>query len=148
MAAHMELFSPQIIERRTPPSGDVEEAVDRVLEHYEEAGDLVMRLLALESRHPALQPFLQAGRRVHRDVTARIYAPWLVDLTDAQRRRAIDALVIATDLYTWKLLRRDMGRSREETRLAMLRLVVAALQTPWTERPAIPPANGGPPDDA
>jgi hypothetical protein len=35
--------------------------------------------------------------------------------------------VIATDVYTWKLLRRDMGRSAQQTRLVMRALVAAAL---------------------
>jgi hypothetical protein len=37
-------------------------------------------------------------------------------------------LVVATDVYTWKLLRRDQGLSRDETVAAMLRIVQALLE--------------------
>jgi hypothetical protein len=37
--------------------------------------------------------------------------------------------VIATDVYTWKLLRRDMGRSVKETRGTVLALIQAALNS-------------------
>ena len=37
-------------------------------------------------------------------------------------------LVVATDVYTWKLLRRDQGLSRDETAAAMLRIVEALLE--------------------
>jgi hypothetical protein len=52
----------------------------------------------------------------------------------------LDALVIATDVYAWKLLRRDMGRSRDATAAtieSMIRALLAdpsVLQTPEGER--------------
>jgi hypothetical protein len=39
----------------------------------------------------------------------------------------LDALVAATDVYIWKLARRDMGRTREETGIILRRLVDAVL---------------------
>ena len=39
----------------------------------------------------------------------------------------LDMLVAATDVYLWKLVRRDMRRSRDETLLILRRLVDAAL---------------------
>ena len=40
----------------------------------------------------------------------------------------VPELVVATDVYTWKLLRRDQGLSRDETLAAMLRIVQALLE--------------------
>jgi hypothetical protein len=37
-------------------------------------------------------------------------------------------LVVATDVYTWKRLRRDQGLSRAQTTAAMLRIVEALLE--------------------
>ena len=86
-----------------------------------------MHNLAQESRQPALKPLIELGRREHRAITAETYAPWLDPLPDAQRTRVLDALVLATDLYTWKLVRRDMGRSIQETRTIIRGLVDAIL---------------------
>jgi hypothetical protein len=46
----------------------------------------------------------------------------------AARRRAIHALHAATDVFTWKLLRRDLHLSRTETERTMTDLVVGILR--------------------
>ena len=43
------------------------------------------------------------------------------------RRRVVNALHAATDVYTWKLLRRDLGVTRAETERTMVRLVDGTL---------------------
>jgi hypothetical protein len=43
------------------------------------------------------------------------------------RDEAIDLLVVATDVYTWKLLRHDRGLSRSATQERMRALVDAVL---------------------
>ena len=44
----------------------------------------------------------------------------------AKRRRSlIDELVCTCDVYTWKLLRRDLGRSRRQTEATILAMVTA-----------------------
>ena len=48
--------------------------------------------------------------------------------TPAARKRAVHALHAATDVYTWKLLRRDLGLSRTETEKTMADLVVGVLE--------------------
>jgi hypothetical protein len=47
----------------------------------------------------------------------------------ATRRRAINALHAATDVYTWKLLRRDLHLNREEATRTMIPLVRGVLDT-------------------
>lgn len=119
-------FVPSVaIDRDTPP-GDVAAAVERLSEIYEEWGDSVIRNLAQEPRHPALRRLLDLGRKRHRALTALTYAPWLDRLNEPERRRTLDALVAATDVYVWKLARRDMGRSRKDT-AAILRALVDAV---------------------
>jgi hypothetical protein len=46
----------------------------------------------------------------------------------------VDELVVATDVYAWKLLRRDRGLSRDETAAAIRRIVDALLTTERTRR--------------
>jgi hypothetical protein len=35
-------------------------------------------------------------------------------LSELERERQITRLIVATDIYTWKLLRRDFGKSQDE----------------------------------
>jgi AcrR family transcriptional regulator len=109
----------QITQRRyTPEPGDVRGAVEAVVDDYEITGDAVIRMLALEEKVPSLQPLLARGRHSHREwVETMFLAPELAP-----------ELVVATDVYTWKLLRRDQGLSRDETAAAMLRIVEALLE--------------------
>ena len=71
----------------------------------------MIRLLAEEPRHPTLTPMLDYGRARAPPWVAEVMAPWLDPLPPEVRERRLDALVVATDVYAWKLLRRDMGRS-------------------------------------
>jgi AcrR family transcriptional regulator len=127
LKAFAEDFIPAVGASRATPPGDVEAAIDRLVEVYEAWGDGVVRNLAQEERHPALKPLLDRGRAAHRAITEANYAPWVDRLSDPDRRRTLDALVAATDVYAWKLARRDMGRSREETVILLRRLVDAVL---------------------
>jgi len=123
----------QINESRATRPGDVERLVKNLIEDYEQTGDAVIRLLALELRHAALTEFLDVGRRWHRDWLAGLFADELAALDAAPRKRALDALVITTDVYTWKILRRDMARSvaaTEATMKCMLGATIAEFLTP------------------
>jgi hypothetical protein len=68
---------------------------------------------------PALQPLIDHGRAIHRSVTAEQFAPWLERLAGKAQRDLLDALVVVTDIYVWKLLRRDMGRSVKDAKAAV-----------------------------
>jgi len=104
--------------RYSPEPGDVRGALEVLMDDYEITGDTVIRMLALEERVPTLAPLLARGREGHRRwVETMFRAPKLVP-----------ELVVATDVYTWKLLRRDQGLSRDETAAAMLRIVNALLE--------------------
>ena len=89
-------------------------AVEAVVQHYENVGDMTFRLLAQEERHLALRPQLEFGRRSHRAWIAERFAPALEGLSAGDRERQITRLVVALDVYTWKLLRRDFGHSQNE----------------------------------
>jgi AcrR family transcriptional regulator len=98
-----------------------------VVDDYEGGGDAVIRMLALEERIPALREFLTAGRAGHRAWVEEAFADRLPAAGPA-RRSAIDLHVAVTDIYVWKLLRRDMGLSRADT-VRRMRTLVDALDT-------------------
>jgi hypothetical protein len=81
---------------------------------YEVSGDMVLRLLAQEGRYPAMTTLLDIGRRRHREWVETACAAALAARPAEARRRLLDQLVVATDVYTWKLLRRDMRHPAAE----------------------------------
>jgi AcrR family transcriptional regulator len=97
-----------------------------VVADYEAGGDAICRMLALEERVPALAPFLARGRTGHRAWVQEAFAAQLPPAGGPGRERAVNLHVLATDVTTWKLLRRDMGLSQPQT-VDHLRALVAAL---------------------
>jgi AcrR family transcriptional regulator len=96
--------------------------VARVVADYENGGDATIRMLALEERVPALGAFLAAGRAGHRAWVQEAFADRLPE-SGPEREQSVALHIAATDIYVWKLLRRDMGMSRTRTIEAMRRLV-------------------------
>jgi AcrR family transcriptional regulator len=127
LAEAVQIMGDQVSARRATPPGDIGRLVKNLFEDYEQTGDAVIRLLALEPRHAALTRFLEVGRRWHRDWVAGHFEVEVARLDVPARERALDALVIATDVYTWKLLRRDMGRSVSKARTTMNQLICATI---------------------
>jgi AcrR family transcriptional regulator len=127
LGSAVKIFAVQVNQRRASPPGDLEAATANLVADYEQTGDAVMRLLALEPRHPALKEVLNFGRAEHRRWVGEAFSVPLSGLGAGQRQRAIDLLVIATDIYTWKLARRDMGRSVEATAGLLNQLIRAVL---------------------
>lgn len=111
-------------QRGSVAPGDVEAAIAGLFEHYEAEGRLVLNLLAQESVDPAAGEHVQAGRAYHRAWVERCFGPCMASAD----RETVDALVAATDIYLWKLLRLDLGRSGKDTLAVIRRLVHAALE--------------------
>ena len=114
-------------ERRATPPGDLERLIRNLVDDYERTGNTIIRLLALEGRHATLHEQLSHARDRHRGWIAKAFAGDLEQLEARSQQALIDALVIATDVYTWKLLRRDMGRSVVATRDAIIGMIRSTL---------------------
>jgi AcrR family transcriptional regulator len=113
--------------RRDVAPGQALPAIAAVIRDYEASGDLIMRMLAQEDRHPAMRRITDVGRAGHRRWIGDVFAPW-IERAPRERREAMhDALVVATDLYVWKLVRRDMGRGTDALVRLMLQMIAAAL---------------------
>jgi AcrR family transcriptional regulator len=107
--------------------GDVAGAVRVVLRDYEDSGRQLLHMLGQEHRFPALSQLLDIGRRGHRRWVRMAFAPQLSGRSGAGRARIEDLLVVATDVYTWKLLRVDRGLSVKATGAAMTELCEAVV---------------------
>jgi len=113
--------------RRNMEPGDVMAAVRAVVTDYEEAGQQLLHMLAQEHRFPALSELLDLGRRGHRTWVRWAFSPQLGRRRGAKRTQLEDLLVVATDVYTWKLLRIDRRLSERATRAAMTELCEAVV---------------------
>jgi len=123
LAAAAEREVATVTRERTAPTGDTGAAVAVLVEHYEKYGDRVLRMLAAETAVPGVADLVEAGRAVHRDWCATAFAPALIGLRGATRRRRMAQLVAVCDVSTWHLLRRVGGLSRRETERALAELL-------------------------
>lgn len=110
---------------RSAPVGDAAAAVRTIVAFYDRMGEWSLMLQAQEHSDELSRQTVELARRVHREWVEEIFAPQLGDRRD--REEMVDLLVIATDVLTWKILRRDGGMSRAVTCDRMLRLVQAVL---------------------
>ncbi len=112
-------------QRGEAPVGDIAGVVENLVDHYEEWGDSVLRLLAQEDRVPAFRKATDAGRALHHEWVERTFAPLLAERAGEARERLLAELVAVCDVYFWKILSRDLGLSREQTELALRETIIA-----------------------
>ncbi len=117
----------EIMGRRTVAPGDIDAAIAVIVEDYDVAGDMVIRFLAQEDRIPAIRTITDFGRASHRGWVRATFAPYLDGLAPDQLEWRLDGLVTALDLWVWKLLRRDRGRSAQDVRAFMKTLVLGMI---------------------
>lgn len=114
----------RISAERRPIAEDVPSAIGALFDHYETRGDTVIRLLAQESFDERVTAVAAPGRAMHREWVERFLARAEGESTDA----LVDELVVVTDVYAWKLLRRDRGLSREQAQARVLDMTRAVLR--------------------
>jgi AcrR family transcriptional regulator len=124
-AAYRWWGSREISRRDAAPAGHFPKAVSNLFDHYEAHGTAILRMLSQEDRIPAVRQMTDRGRDYHRDWASRVFQPILAGLPPATRERRLAALVIATDVLVWKLLRRDMQFDRPHAERIVLEMIGA-----------------------
>ena len=128
-AAAAERFSADLAaSREGRATSDPESVVALLMEQFERSGDGNVRLALLHERIEAVRAGLERGRANHQGWLAEVFEDRLPS-DRAERRRTLAALHAATDVYTWKLLRRDLGHGRRATQRIMTDMVRAILDT-------------------
>jgi AcrR family transcriptional regulator len=130
VAAWRWTMAPEGARRDSAPPGDVGEAIRVLYDSYDKDGEAVLRLLTQEERIPAVHEMAEAGRGWHRAWVERTFEPLLDGLSGAERERRLVAMVVATDLLTWKLLRREMGLGRAAAEQIVAEMVTALKGAP------------------
>lgn len=118
--------------RSTVPARDelprtVGEAVATLVDDYEAIGDRVIGMLTEEHRVHGLEVVADEGRQRHREWVEAAFAEQLAHAPSRDRAATLMAVLAATDVYVWKLLRRDLGLDRKQAQIAIERLVTGAL---------------------
>ncbi|HEV3045919.1 MAG TPA: helix-turn-helix domain-containing protein [Solirubrobacteraceae bacterium] len=122
-AAFMHWGLNEISEREAAPVDDAREAIRVLFDRYETQGDAVLRQLSQEETIPAVRQMTDAGRAYHRHWARHTFAPLAAGLSGAARERRLTAIVTATDLLVWKLLRRDARLARAQAERVMLEMI-------------------------
>lgn len=104
--------------------GDVNSAISTLMQHYESESALILNLLEQANKDETFAKMAaERGRIYHREWVEYCFGP-LIEI----RQETLDALVAATDIYLYKLLRLDMGRSIKATKAVINRLVRGILE--------------------
>jgi AcrR family transcriptional regulator len=122
-AAYWRFGKQEVEQRDAAPVGQVKEAITVLFDRYELSGSAVLRMLAQEERNPAIRQLTDAGRAYHRTWAERTFAPLLHGLRGGARERRVAAIVVATDLLVWKILRHDMRLERENAEQIVAEMV-------------------------
>ena len=126
-AALDEMAAGGVYLKPTPP-GDIKAGVSAFFDIYETVGDLVLQRLSDERRRPGLKPSLDQGRENHRDGVKVIFAPQLEQRRGAARAELFNMLVVMTDVYVWKLLRRDMALTRPAAEAIVGKMIFSIIE--------------------
>ena len=127
LEATKEKMEREVQARRAVRPGDIVAAVDAIINDYEAAADIMLRIMAQEDRLAILKELTDYGRRQHREWVEASFAPQLKGLRPAEREWRLDGLVTSLDIYVWKILRIDRGRSPPEVARFMRNLVKGIL---------------------
>lgn len=115
--------------RNARPHRTWQEAVQALLQEYETNGDAVIRTLAIEHEFPAAARIAEHGREQHAQWCANVFSRALPRKNTAGYTSKLLAVRTATDIYLWKLLRRDLGHSLQKTGSVMIQLLQGVLKT-------------------
>jgi AcrR family transcriptional regulator len=119
----------QVFDQRWSVSaGDIDAAVENLLDHYENWGERSLRIGAwLDGGSPVLGKLSQMARQVHYDWVGYAFGPWLEDLEEPARSRRRAALIALCDVHTWRLLSHDLGLARPEAHATLTSAIEAVV---------------------
>ncbi|WP_194244325.1 TetR/AcrR family transcriptional regulator [Nonomuraea phyllanthi] len=119
-----DLIASQAAQTRQAPIGDVTAIAAALFDDYERNGDANVLWIAQVDRVPAISRAAAHARNQHRAWLEQVFADRLPAAGPA-RERALNLHYAATDVYLWKLWRRDLGLPREDSERAMRDLLTS-----------------------
>jgi len=117
LKASIENDADRLTQRRlqvTP--GDLNGILEALLEEYERMGDALIRTLTIDYNFPSTQGLLNKARTIHSDWCEIVFEPLLPSKSSENYETVLSAFIAGTEFYLWKLLRRDLGKTKEQCR--------------------------------
>jgi AcrR family transcriptional regulator len=96
--------------------GDLDDIVRVLYDNYDDQGEIGLRMIAQEDRIAAIRADTDRGRRWQRRWVADVFEPFLANVRPQVRADLHEALIVACDIYTWRLLRVDIGHTSTAAR--------------------------------
>jgi len=100
--------------------GDLPGILDALLEEYELMGDALIRTLTVEYEFPSTAEMLRKARSIHREWCEMVFEPFLPGRLSDTYETVLSSFIASTEFYLWKLMRKDLGKSPEQTRQIFL----------------------------
>lgn len=102
--------------RNEAAAGDVPEILSALISEYEIMGEAVIRTLAIEDSYQFANKLLDRGRAFHRQWCEKVFGPVLPPSGSPAYQSYLTAFIASTEIYLWKLMRKDLGLSTQQTR--------------------------------
>lgn len=118
-----------LVERENKSTGDIDESLRALLSSYETMGDAAIRTINLESESAVARKIGEAGRKVHRAWCMRVFAEHLPTKGSLYYERDLTAFIVGTEVYLWKLMRKDLKMSKKETFEVFKRMISGLIIT-------------------
>lgn len=112
-----------VADRDIPGEKGLKAALDTLIKHYERDGDMMTNFVSQEHLFEPIQKIVRRGREVHRHWVEKHCSNLFMELDNTKREQAILAAIAATDLSTWKLLRRDHKQKPKDVAEIMYKLL-------------------------
>lgn len=107
---------------------DLDQLITALFKIYEKIGDLVIHALAHEHRSPEFQKSLDVGRDFHKGLVSDTFGIHIQRRPPSERSALFHALMAATDIYVWKILRRDEVLSLDDSVATVVLTLKALIQ--------------------
>jgi AcrR family transcriptional regulator len=115
--------------------GDIEGAVENMLDHYEAWGERSLRIGAwLEHGPPPLAGISRMARKIHYDWVDYAFGPQLERRHGDERVRCRATLIALCDVHTWQLLSHDLEFERAAVRTTLTNAIERLFADDASER--------------
>lgn len=108
--------------------GDVDHILQTLLDNYEKIGEAALRTIFLESELEIARKIGARGRFIHKQWCERVFEPFLPDKDTAAYEIQLASFIATTEIYLWKLLRKDLKFSRKKTFSVFKNMVEGVIQ--------------------
>jgi AcrR family transcriptional regulator len=109
------------------PTENIAGAVDNLLEHYAQLGELSL-VIGGSNRSRDFEQIGLSARQMHYDWVDHAFGTWLRAVSPGDRRRRRAALIAVCDVHAWRLLSHDLALSGADVRATLIQTVAAILE--------------------